>query len=122
MNHTIFGLDVLPTPALPTPKPDHLEDARRIVRQGLADITLHGKPLVEPGPKPGEQTHAVVDTHARRIHISHELYEELLITAIHDYWRPPKGTPEVRAIWRAHAESQSRLGDRVPVWLAGVGE
>jgi hypothetical protein len=54
----LFGLQVYVSRSLPTPPPSPGEDARRIVRHGMADVL---KWLGEDvGPKPGEVTHAVV--------------------------------------------------------------
>lgn len=46
------------SPLLPMP-PSSREVAEWLVRKGLEDITLHGRPLVEAGPEPSD-THCVV--------------------------------------------------------------
>lgn len=51
------GLPLVVSSALPGPRPSHREDARRIVRHGLADVLAWlGE---EVGPKPGERAHAI---------------------------------------------------------------
>lgn len=75
--HQIFGLNVQVLGILPM-YPSPTEDAKRIVRQGMADITLHGKPLVDPGPAPGAATHAIVDKHARVAFVSRDYLDEIL--------------------------------------------
>lgn len=52
-----LGLPIVESTALPL-HPTHREDARRIVRHGLADVLAW---LGEhPGPRPGEPTHALI--------------------------------------------------------------
>jgi len=76
----VVGLRVMVMPhLLPGPPPAAGEDARRIVRHGLACVTLHGKPLVDPGPEPGERTHAVVRMETGDLWVSPELYERLMV-------------------------------------------
>lgn len=76
----VVGLRVIVMPhLLPGPTPSAGEDARRIVRHALACVTLHGKPLVDPGPAPGERTHAVVRMETGDLWVSPELYERLKV-------------------------------------------
>lgn len=55
--HNICGIKVIESPTLPL-DPTSAQDARRIVRHGLADVLAWlGEDV---GPKPGEQTHALL--------------------------------------------------------------
>lgn len=75
------GLRVVVSPLLPMP-PSHKEDARRIVRHGLAARTLSGMTVgvlewlgEDVGPAPGVPTTALIigDT----LHTSAAIYEDL---------------------------------------------
>ena len=67
-----MGLDVLVSPVLPL-HPSPGEDARRMVRHGLADVLAWlGQPV---GPQPGAQTHVLrVGT---QLHVSREAWDRL---------------------------------------------
>ena len=66
-----LGYEVIPNPFTLPKHPTPAEDARRIVRHGLADtLKWLGQ---DPGPKPGAVTHAIL-LDARRMIVSEELY------------------------------------------------
>jgi len=89
--HTLFGMTVMVdhSGSLPV-DPSPAEEAKRIVRNGLADITLRGKPLVPAGPAPTDAAHAVMWSNIRgradEIMVSPALYEWLLREAEISLW------------------------------------
>lgn len=66
------GTPIYVTPALPR-YPSELEDVRRRVRHGLADVIAWCGDDV--GPKPGEPIHAVA--HPDAVFVSQELFDRL---------------------------------------------
>lgn len=127
MTYMLFGMELWTTSALGGPAPTPGEDARRIVRHGLASVTLRGRPLIDPGPKPGEVRHAIVDTNLNRVHVSHDMYYALRRALL-----PVSPCPEERAlfmlprleksaavdaIWQGRHQSLLRFGAEADVWL-----
>lgn len=55
----MLAFSVIPSPAMPPPRrPSPAEDARRLVRHGLADVLdWLGEPA---GPRPGELIHTII--------------------------------------------------------------
>lgn len=71
---TVFGLEVHIAPWLPL-VPHHTEQARRIVRHGMADVL---KWLGEDvGPKPSDEAHAAVSDVKRMAYVSPAFYHTL---------------------------------------------
>src|SRR6478609_628072 len=90
-DHTLFGMIVKVDHSGSLPiDPSPAEEAKRIVRNGLADITLRGKPLVPAGPAPTDAAHAVMWSNIRgradEIMVSPALYEWLLREAEISLW------------------------------------
>ena len=68
-----FGLGIIVSPHLLPMYPSPSEDARRIVRHGMADVLAWlGE---EVGPKPGEAAHAL--QHQGGLLVSQELFDRL---------------------------------------------
>lgn len=74
----VLGIPVIVTDQLPTPI-SPAEEARRIVRHGLADIIRQVPELGPVGPAPDEVTHAflVEDEGARYLLVSRRLHSQI---------------------------------------------
>lgn len=74
--NTLLGLDVQVSPALPiVPSPG--EDARRIVRHGLAKYIKWCLPNENVGPKPGHVQHVFLLPRDHTILVSNDFYQRL---------------------------------------------
>lgn len=72
VEYKYLGMPVVVSDALPT-HPGELEDVRRRVRHGLADVIEWCGDAV--GPKPGEPTHAILMN--GRLHVSRVIADKL---------------------------------------------
>lgn len=108
---SVFGMPIFESPLLPT-YPSPAEEARRIVRRGLSDLTFRGRPLVDPGPEPRAATHGVIFPeqsafYDRSLHASTELIETLKRCYVERYSFIHPVTTELR-----RARDESLRGDR----------
>jgi len=112
-----FGWAVVVSPLLPGEAPSPGEDAERIVRHGLASVTLHGKPLVDPGPAPGARTHVIAVPAGRHFLVSREMWERLVMD--HDFLAPRGGPSDPSVAYsmrRAQTQSEATQA-RAGVWM-----
>jgi hypothetical protein len=120
-DQSLVGMPVIETDALPT-YPSPAEEARRIVRNGLSDLTFGGAPIVEHGPGPRDATHGYITWEGSawnpKLHASPHLVGELVIASRDPY---AYSDPTLAELVEARAQC---LYDRkaVPLFMASTAD